>query len=117
MERAEIAELFYNALVSLNDVQELDRFLSASVQWTLSAADPQTMGEEPSPDAITFSGKEDCRQLARYFQETLKVFAGDLTGCITLPQLDFAFGTVRLGATVHDRFSQPTVDCRLAFAN
>ena len=30
MERAEIAELFYNALISLNDVEELDRFLSAS---------------------------------------------------------------------------------------
>ncbi len=78
MERAEIAELFYNALVGLNDVEELDRFLSPSAQWTLSAADPHTMGEEPSPDAITFSGKEGCRQLARYFQETLKVFASKI---------------------------------------
>jgi hypothetical protein len=115
MERAEIAELFYNTLVSLNDVQELDRFLSASVQWTLSAADPQTIGEEPSPDAITFSGKEGCRQLARYFQETLKVFAGDLTGCISRHQLVFVFGTVRLGATAPDRFAETTIAARLTF--
>jgi hypothetical protein len=115
MERAEIAELFYNALVSLNDVEELDRFLSSTVQWTLSAADPQTMGEEPSPDAITFSGKEGWRQLTRYFQESLKVFAGDLTGCISRHQLVFVFGTVRLGATTPDRFAETTVAARLTF--
>src|SRR5260221_13917263 len=97
MERAEIAELFYNALVSLNDVEELDRFLSASVQWTLSAAYPHTVGEESSQDAITFSGKEGCRQLARDFQESLKEFAGELTGCISHHQLGFVFGTGRLG--------------------
>ncbi|MGA8481250.1 MAG: hypothetical protein WB696_25060 [Chthoniobacterales bacterium] len=115
MERAEIAELFYNALISLNDVEELDRFLSASVQWTLSAADPHTMGEESSPDAITFSGKEGCRQLARYFQESLKVFAGDLTGCISHHQLVFVFGTVRLGAPAPDRFAETSIAARLTF--
>ena len=44
MERAEIAELFYNALINLNDLEKLDRFLSTTVQWTLSAADPHTRG-------------------------------------------------------------------------
>ena len=73
MERAEIAELFYNALINLNDLGKLDRFLSATAQWTLSAADPHTVGEESPPNAITFSGKEGCRQLARYFQESLSV--------------------------------------------
>ena len=29
MERAEIAELFYNALINLNDLEMMDRFLSA----------------------------------------------------------------------------------------
>ena len=115
MERAEIAELFYNALVSSNDVEELDRFLSASVQWTVSAADPHTMGEEPSPDAITFSGKEGWRQLARYFQESLKVFAGDLTGCISRHQLVFVFGTVRLGAPAPDWFAETNIADRLTF--
>jgi hypothetical protein len=115
MERAEIAELFYNALISLNDVEELDRFLSASVQWTLSAADPHTVGEESSPDAITFSGKEGCRQLARYFQESLKVFAGELTGCISHHQLVFVFGTVRLGAPAPDRFAETSIAARLTF--
>ncbi len=96
MERAEIAELFYNALTSLNDVEELDRFLSAS-------------------DAITFSGKEGCRQLARYFQESLKVFAGDLTGCISRHQLVFVFGTMRLGAPAPDRFAETSIAARLTF--
>jgi DNA-binding CsgD family transcriptional regulator len=56
MERAEIAELFYNALINLNDLEKLDRFLSAKVQWTLSAADPHTLGEESPPNAITLQG-------------------------------------------------------------
>jgi hypothetical protein len=49
MERAEIAELFYNALINLNDLERLERFLSTTVQWTLSAADPHTVGEESPP--------------------------------------------------------------------
>jgi hypothetical protein len=71
MERAEIAQLFYNVLINLDEVEKLDRFLSSRVQWTLSAADPQTVGEEAPPNAIAFSGKEGCRQLALYFQENL----------------------------------------------
>jgi hypothetical protein len=39
MERAEIAELFYNALINLNDLEKLDRFLSATVQWPLGSDD------------------------------------------------------------------------------
>ena len=57
MERAEIAELFYNALINLNDLGKLDRFLSATVQWTLSAADPHTVGEE-SPSECHYIFRE-----------------------------------------------------------
>jgi hypothetical protein len=103
MERAEIAELFYNALIDLNNLEKLARFLSARVQWTLSAADPHTGGEESPPNAIKFSGKEDCRQLALYFREKLKVFSGDLTGCISHHHLVFVFGTLRLGGPVPDQ--------------
>jgi ketosteroid isomerase-like protein len=41
MERAEIAELLYDTLVSCGDVEQLFRFLSPRVEWMLSAADPQ----------------------------------------------------------------------------
>ncbi len=115
MERAEIADLFYNALINLNDLEKLDRFLSTTVQWTLSAADPHTVGEKSPPNAITFSGKEGCRQLARYFQESLKVFSGDLTGCISHYQLVFVFGRVRLGAPAPDRFAETSIAARLTF--
>jgi hypothetical protein len=115
MERAEIAELFYNALINVNDLQKLDRFLSARVQWTLSAADPNTVGEESPPNAITFSGKEGYRRLALYFQESLKVFSGDLTGCISHHQLVFVFGTVRLRAPAPDRFAETNIAARLTF--
>ena len=115
MERAEIAELFYNALIDLNDLEKLDRFLSARVQWTLSATDPHTVGEESPPNAITFSGKEGCRQLALYFHESLKVFSGDLTGCISHHQLVFVFGRVRLGGTAPDKFAETNVAARLTF--
>jgi hypothetical protein len=113
MERVEIAELFYNALINLNDLEKLDRFRSTSVQWTLSAADPDTLGGESPPNAITFSGKQGCRQLALYFQESLKVFSGDLTGCISHHQLVFVFGRVRLGDP--DRFAETNLAVRLTF--
>jgi hypothetical protein len=115
MERAEIAELFYNALINLNDLEKLDRFLSAKVQWTLSAADPHTVGKEAPPNAITFSGNEGCRQLAMYFQQNLKVFSGDLTGCISHHQLVFVFGRVRLGAHAPNRFAETNIAARLTF--
>jgi hypothetical protein len=47
--RSVIAELFYNALINLDEPEKLDRFLSARVQWILSAADPYTVGEEAPP--------------------------------------------------------------------
>jgi hypothetical protein len=115
MERAEIAQLFYYVLINLDEVEKLDRFLSSRVQWTLSAADPQTVGEEAPPNAIAFSGKEGCRQLASYFRENLRVFSGDLTGCIAHHQLVFVFGKVRLGASGLDQFVETTVAARLTF--
>jgi hypothetical protein len=44
MERAEIAELFYNALMGYNNVGRLSRFLSVRVEWILSAADSPYAG-------------------------------------------------------------------------
>jgi hypothetical protein len=58
MERAEIAELFYGALIGCHEVEQLFRFLSPKVEWILSAADPQTLGEESPQNAIKFSGRE-----------------------------------------------------------
>lgn len=52
MERAEIAELLYDTLVSCGDVEQLFRFLSPRVEWMLSAADPQTLSEESPQNAI-----------------------------------------------------------------
>jgi hypothetical protein len=96
MERAEIVELFYSALVGANDAEQLVQFFSPKVEWIVSAADPQTLGEEVPPNAIRFSWKEGFRQLARYFRDSLNVISGDLTGCITHHQLVFSFGRVRL---------------------
>jgi hypothetical protein len=115
MERAEIAELFFNALIDLSNREKLDRFLSARVQWTLSAADPHTVGQECPPNAITFSGKEGCRQLALYLQESLRVFSGDLTGCISHHQLVFVFGRVRLGAPDLEQSAETDMAARLTF--
>ena len=115
MERAEIAELFYNVLTNLDEVEKLDRFLSSKAQWALSAADPQTAGDEVPPNAIAFTGKQGCRQLALYFQENLKVLSGDLTGCIAHHQLVFVFGKVRLALSGSDRFVETTVAARLTF--
>jgi ketosteroid isomerase-like protein len=96
MERPEIVELFFSALIEPNDVEALSQFLSPRVEWILSAADPQTLGEESPPNAIKFSGKQGFQELALYLRDSLKVTSGDLTGCITHHHLVFAFGRVRL---------------------
>ena len=62
MERPEIVELFYSALVGPENPEQLFRFLSRKVEWILSAADPQTLGEESPSNALKFSGKEGFRQ-------------------------------------------------------
>jgi len=96
MERPEIVELFYSALVDPNDVEQLSQFLSPRVEWILSAADPQRSGEESPSNAIKFSGKDGFQELVFYLRDSLHVISGDLTGCITHHQLVFAFGRVRL---------------------
>ena len=96
MERPEIVELLYSALLEPEDVEPLSQFLSPRVEWILSAADPQTLGKESPPNAIKFSGKQGFRQLELYFRDRLHVISGDLTGCIPHHHLIFSFGRVRL---------------------
>lgn len=115
MERPEIVELFYSALVGPNDAEQLFQFLSPSVEWILSAADPQTLGEEVPSNAIRFSGKEGFRQLALYFRDSLRVVSGDLTGCITHHQLVFAFGRVRLETPGMDRSAETNIAAKITF--
>jgi hypothetical protein len=115
MERPEIVELFYSALVGPSDAEQLFQFLSPSVEWILSAADPQTLGEEVPSNAIRFSGKEGFRQLALYFRDSLRVVSGDLTGCVTHHQLVFAFGRVRLETPGMDRSAETNIAAKIAF--
>lgn len=88
-ERPEIVELFYSALICPNDVERVFQYLSPKVEWILSAADTQTLGEESPSNAIRFSGTEGFRQLALYFRDRLNVISGDLTGCIPHHHLVF----------------------------
>jgi hypothetical protein len=115
MERTEIAELFYNALIDFNNVEKLAPFLSSRIELTLSTANVQTAGEESPPNAIKFSGKGSCRRLALYFCENLKVFSGDLTGCIRHRQLVFVFGRVRLQCSPPDHLVETNIAARLTF--
>jgi hypothetical protein len=115
MERAEIAELFYDILISCDDVEQLFRFLSPRVEWILSAADPQTLGEESPQNAIKFSGRQGLRQLAIYFRDSLNVISGDLTGCISHHQLVFAFGRVRLRSTAADQLAETNIAAKITF--
>jgi hypothetical protein len=115
MERPEIVELLYSALISPNDVEQLFQFLSPSVEWILSAADPQTLGEELPSNAIKFSGTEGFRQLALYFRDRLHVISGDLTGCIPHHHLVFSFGRVRLRTREAGRLAETNVAARITF--
>jgi hypothetical protein len=121
IERPEIVELFYSALIGHADVEqlfrfeELTQFLSPRVEWILSAADPRTLGEESPPNAIKFSGKEGFRQLALYFRDRLHVISGDLTGCITHHHLVFAFGRVRLRPPGTGQVAETNIAAKLTF--
>jgi hypothetical protein len=115
MERAEIAELFYAALIGCNHVEQLFRFLSPGVEWILSAADPQTLGEESPQNAIKFSGRQGFRRLALYFRDSLKATSGDLTGCISHHHLVFAFGRVRLRTPAAGQVAETNIAAKITF--
>jgi hypothetical protein len=115
MERPEIVELFYSALTSPDDAVRLFQFLSPSVEWILSAADPQTLGEELPSKAIKFSGKEGFRQLALYFRDRLNAVSGDLTGCIPHHHLVFSFGRVRLQTPGTAQLAETNIAAKLTF--
>jgi hypothetical protein len=115
MERAEIAELFYGALIGCHEVEQLFRFLSPKVEWILSAADPQTLGEESPQNATKFSGREGFRQLAFYFRDGLKAVSGDLTGCISHHHLVFAFGRVRLRSPAAGQLAETNIAVKITF--
>jgi hypothetical protein len=115
MERPEIVELFYSALLGRNDVEELFQFLSPRVKWILAAADPQTLGEDLPSNAIKFSGREGFRQLALYFRDSLHLISGDLTGCIPHHHLVFSFGRVRLRTPGIDRPAETNIAAKITF--
>jgi hypothetical protein len=115
MERPEIVELFYCALISSNDVEQLFQFLSPKVEWLLSAADPQTLGEELPSNAIKFSGTEGFRQLAFYLRDRLHVISGDLTGCIPHHHLVFSFGRMRLRTPGTGHVAETNIAARITF--
>jgi hypothetical protein len=115
MERPEIVELFYSALISPNDVEQLFEFLGPRVEWILSAADPRTLGEELPSNAIKFSGTEGFRQLALYFRDRLHVISGDLTGCIPHHHLIFSFGRVRLQTREAGRLAETNIAAKITF--
>jgi ketosteroid isomerase-like protein len=115
LERPEIVALFYSALNSPKDVEQLFEFLSPRVEWILSAADPQTLGEESPSNAIKFSGTEGFRQLTLYFRDSLHVISGDLTGCITHHHLVFAFGRVRLRPPGTGQLAETNLAARITF--
>jgi hypothetical protein len=115
MERPEIVELFYSALLGRNDVEELFQFLSPRVEWILAATDPQTLGEDLPSNAIKFSGREGFRQLALYFRDSLHLISGDLTGCIPHHHLVFSFGRVRLRTPGIDRPAETNIAAKITF--
>ena len=115
LERPEIVALVYSALTSTDDVEQLFEFLAPSVEWILSAADPQTLGEELPSNAIRFSGTEGFRQLALYFRDRLHVVSGDLTGCIPHHDLIFSFGRVKLRTREAGRLAETNIAAKITF--
>jgi len=115
MERPEITELLFSAIVDPKDVEPLSQFLSSRVEWILSAADPQTLGEESPPNAIKFSGKQGFHELALYLRDSLNVISGDLTGCITHHHLVFAFGRVRLRSSGASQPVETNIAAKITF--
>jgi hypothetical protein len=115
MDRAEIAELFYSALIGCHEIEQVFQFLSPRVEWILSAADPQTLGEESPQNAIKFSGRQGFRQLGLYFRDRLNAISGDLTGCISHHHLVFAFGRVQLRSPATGQLAETNIAAKITF--
>jgi hypothetical protein len=115
IERPEIVELLYFALLNPNNAEQLHPFLAPSVKWILSAANPQTLGDEVPPNSINFSGKAGLRQLALYLRDSLKVISGDLTGCIPHHHLVFSFGRVRLQTPGMNQPAETNLAAKITF--
>ena len=115
MERPEIVELLFSALILAHDTEALSQFFSARVEWVLSAADPKTLGEQSPQNAIKFSGKQGLQELALYLRDSLHVISGDLTGCIMHHQLIFAFGRVRLLSPGASQPVETSIAARITF--
>ena len=58
MERVEIAELFYNALINLNDLEKLTRFLSARFNGLSAQLIPARRVRNPLRTPLNFTGRK-----------------------------------------------------------
>lgn len=80
--RMSLSDLGKRRNIEPDQIEQLSPFLSPRVEWILSAADPQTLGEESPTNAIKFLGQQGLRELAIYLRDCLNVISEDLTGCI-----------------------------------
>jgi hypothetical protein len=115
IERPEIVELFYAALFSLEEAERLFAFVGPKVQWILSAADPNTLGEDLPSNALKFSGPEGFAELALYFRDRLRMISADLTGCIPHHHLVFSYGRVYLQRPGTAEAAETTVATKFTF--
>jgi hypothetical protein len=115
MERPEIVELFYSALIDAKQIERLFQFLSPKVEWILAAAEPHTVGEELPSNALRFLGKEGFRRLGHYFRDSLNVASGDLTGCITHHHLVFSYGRVRIRTRKPGQLAETNIAAKITF--
>jgi hypothetical protein len=107
-----------NYFITLSSVvTKSNRYFSSfpRVEWILSAADPQTLGEEAPQNAIKFSGRQGFRQLGLYFRDSLNAISGDLTGCISHHHLVFAFGRVRLRSPATGPLAETNIAAKITF--
>jgi hypothetical protein len=96
VDRSEITDIFCGAISSGNVPALLEEFVSEETTWALVS------GTGPSDSERYFRGIPGLRGLVEFCRDSLKIGAGEMTGCVMKGDCLFAFGKIRVGSAIEE---------------
>jgi hypothetical protein len=96
VDRSEITDIFCGAISAGNVPALLEEFVSEETTWALVS------GTGPSDSERYFRGIPGLRGLVEFCRDSLKIGAGEMTGCVMKGDCLFAFGKIRVGSALEE---------------
>jgi hypothetical protein len=109
MNRSEIADKFCTAIFSGNVQDVFDDVVS---EYTTSIV---VSGSDPSNSETSFLGIKGLDRFAGFCHERLKIWSGEMTGCVMKGDCLFAFGKIRIGNIVEELSSETSFAINLVW--